>query len=333
MLSAGKRLKTRTCSVHYMEELIVREQSKPSQKYGCYPDERPLSQLLDFGYVVVDKPAGPTSHQVSAYVQQILGIDKSGHGGTLDPKVTGVLEIGTGVATRLMEYGLKAGKQYIGIMHLHADVPEHEVRQAAQKFIGIITQLPPKRSAVARRKRERTIHDLQLLEVSGRDVLFLADVQAGTYIRKLCHDLGAAIGCGAHMASLRRTRAGNSSEEQAITLQELADYYSEAKEGREEHFREVFLPAEALVEHLPIIAVLDSAVHSLTHGATLKMPGISLFSQGIREGDRVQILTLKGELVAIATAGVGADGLLADSGVAARMDKVFMSSDVYPRME
>lgn len=315
------------------EELVIREQGKPSEKYGCYPDERALQELLAFGYVVIDKPSGPTSHQVSAYVQQILGIDKSGHGGTLDPKVTGVLEIGTGNATRLMEYGLKAGKEYVGVMHLHRDKPEHEIRQAAKEFIGEITQLPPKRSAVARRKRQRTIHELELLEINGRDVLFRADVQAGTYIRKLCHDLGERIGGGAHMASLRRTRAGTSTEEQAITLQELTDYFAEAKQGREEHLREVFLPAEALVEHLPLIAVLDSAVHSLTHGATLKLPGISLFSESIREGDRIQILTLKGELVAIATARKDASEFLEDQGVAAKMDKVFMDSAVYPRMD
>lgn len=315
------------------EELVIREPGKPSEKYGCYPDERPLAQLLEFGYVVIDKPSGPTSHQVSAYVQQILGIEKSGHGGTLDPKVTGVLEVGTGRATRLMEYGLKAGKRYVGVMHLHADVPDHVVRQAAEQFVGQITQLPPKRSAVARRKRQRTIYGFEFLEIQGRDVLFTADVQAGTYIRKLCHDFGEAVGCGAHMAQLRRTRAGNSVEEQAITLQELADYFAEAKEGREEHLREVFLPGEALIEHLPIIAVLDSAVHSLTHGATLKMPGVSLYSSEVRAGKPVQVLTLKGELVAIATARVDASDLGADRGVAASMDKVFMDSGVYPRMD
>lgn len=314
-------------------QLVVRVKSKPSEKYGCYPDERPIKDLLEFGYVVIDKPSGPTSHQVSAYVQQILGIDKSGHGGTLDPKVTGVLEIGTGKATRLMEYGLKAGKQYVGVMHLHADVPEHEVRQAAEHFIGTITQLPPKRSAVARRKRDRKVYDLEFLEFQGRDVLFKADVQAGTYIRKLCHDFGEKVGCGAHMAQLRRTKAGHSLEEQAITLQQLADVYHEAKEGREEAFREVFLPAEALVEHLPMLVVLDSAVKSLTHGATLKVPGISLFSEDVKSGDRVQVLTLKGELVGVATARMGADELLGDHGVAAKMDKVFMEHDVYPRME
>lgn len=315
------------------DELLVREASKPSQKYGCYPDQRPLAQLLDFGYVVIDKPSGPTSHQVSAYVQKILGIEKSGHGGTLDPKVTGVLEVGTGSATRLMEYGLKAGKQYVGVMHLHDDVEEHVVRAAAQEFIGTITQLPPKRSAVARRKRQRDVYDFKFLEIKGRDVLFVADVQAGTYIRKLCHDFGARLGCGAHMAELRRTRAGNSEEQQAITLQELTDYFAEAREGREDHFREVFLPAEALVEHLPIIAILDSAVHSLTHGATLKLPGISMVSESIRSGQTVQILTLKGELVGIATARMSATDLLGERGVGAKMDKVFMDSSVYPRMD
>ncbi len=316
-----------------MDELIVREESVPSQKYGCYPDERPLADLIDFGLVVIDKPAGPTSHQVSAYVQQILGIEKSGHSGTLDPNVTGVLPIATGKATRLMEYGLVSKKTYVGVMHIHKDVPEYKIHQMAKEFTGIISQLPPKRSAVARRVRERAIHRFEFLDVVGRDILFVADVQAGTYIRKLCHDFGARLGVGAHMAELRRTVAAGRDESEAVSLQQLTDCYQEALEGREDAFRSLFVPAEQLVSHLPIIVVLDSAVHSLTHGATLKTPGISMFSEDIVKGDRVQICTLKGELVGVGTARVHAEQLLEARGVAAKMDKVFMSDSVYPRMD
>ncbi|MFT4250102.1 MAG: RNA-guided pseudouridylation complex pseudouridine synthase subunit Cbf5 [Candidatus Woesearchaeota archaeon] len=314
------------------EELIIREATTPSEKYGCDPFKRPLQDLIEFGIVVIDKPSGPTSHQVSAYVQKILGITKSGHSGTLDPKVTGVLPVATLKATRLMEYGLKAGKTYVGVMHLHADVEEYEIRKMAHDFIGQITQLPPKRSAVARKNRKRTIYSFKFLEIQGRDILFVADVEAGTYIRKLCHDFGEKLGVGAHMAELRRTRAGPCNEEESITLQELTDVYAEAKAGREEAFRKVFLPAETYVEHLPAIVVLESAIHSLTQGATLKVPGISAYSPGINANSQVRLLSPKGELIGIGTSRLHEKYFAEDKGVAVKIDKVFMESSVYPRM-
>ncbi len=314
-----------------MEEL-VRQEARPGA-YGKAPSERSVQELLDFGIVVIDKPAGPTSHQVSAYVQQILGIDKSGHSGTLDPHVTGVLPVATGRATRLLEYLLRAGKEYVGVMHLHDDIPEYEVRKAAEKFIGTITQLPPKRSSVARRKRQRTVYDWRFIEIRGRDVLFVADVQAGTYIRKLCHDFGQALGCGAHMAELRRTRAAHYTEDKAVTLQTLADDFHIAKEGDEKALRSILLPGEDIVSALPSITVLDSAVNSLTHGASLKVPGIARLSSSISKGDPVVIFTLKGELVGVARASMPAQEMLGNHGVAATMEKVVLPAEVYPRMD
>lgn len=167
-------------------ELLERTQRDTSDKFGGRPELRSVEQLKDFGFLLIDKPAGPTSHQVSSYVQKILGIGKSGHAGTLDPKVTGVLPIATGRASRLLEFLLKAGKTYVCVMHLHGDVPRDKVDKAVEEFTGTITQLPPKRSAVARRKRKRTIYSFNVLEVKDRDILFECDVEAGTYIRKLC---------------------------------------------------------------------------------------------------------------------------------------------------
>lgn len=316
-----------------MKDLVVREETTPSTKYGTRPDERSIQELLEFGIVVIDKPAGPTSHQVSAYVQQILGIDKSGHSGTLDPKVTGVLPVALGRATRLMEYGLKAGKTYVGVMHLHDDIAEYELRKAAHHFIGTITQLPPKRSAVARRNRKREVYDFKFLEIKGRDILFIADVQAGTYIRKLCHDFGEHLGVGAHMAELRRTKAGPCTEDQCVTLQQLSDTYALALEGDEKLFREIVRPAEDYVKHLPAIIVNESAIHSLTNGATLKNPGISKYSPEIKKKDRIRVLTPKLELIGIGVARSDAKYFSEQRGVAAKMDKVFMESSVYPRMD
>lgn len=317
-----------------MTTFLVRDETaKPSEKYGTRAEDRSIEELRDFGVVVIDKPSGPTSHQVAAYVQQVLGINKAGHSGTLDPKVTGVLPVATGGATRLVEYLLKAGKEYVGVMHVHKELPQYELRKAQQAFIGKIKQLPPKRSAVARRVRTREVYAFEFLEIRGRDVLFRADVQAGTYIRKLCSDFGAHVGVGAHMAELRRTRASHYTEEHAVTLQQLSDVWALAQEGDEDAFRRVVLPGEHIVSHLPALVVLDSAVNSLTHGATLKVPGVAKVQNSVLKGEPLRVLTLKDELVGIGTARMSAKEMLGDKGVAVKMDKVLLGQDVYPRME
>jgi H/ACA ribonucleoprotein complex subunit 4 len=150
----------------------------------------------------VDKPSGPTSHQISAYVKDILAIDKAGHSGTLDPKVTGVLPVTTGRATKGVQLLIKAGKEYVALMHIHKDIDEAEVRKACEEFIGKIQQLPPIRSSVKRQLRTRSIYYFEIIEIEGRDVLFRVGCEAGTYIRKLIHDLGQRLGCGAHMVTL-----------------------------------------------------------------------------------------------------------------------------------
>jgi len=167
-------------------KILTKKKVETSPKFGAYPDRRPAEELINYGIVNIDKPKGPTSHQVSAYVQQILKIGKSGHSGTLDPKVTGVLAIALGRATRVSQYLLKAGKEYVAIMHLHKEVKEDKIKKVCKEFVGKIKQLPPIKSAIKRQVRERKIYYLEILEIKEKDVLFRVGCQAGTYIRKLC---------------------------------------------------------------------------------------------------------------------------------------------------
>ncbi|MBI3051156.1 RNA-guided pseudouridylation complex pseudouridine synthase subunit Cbf5 [Candidatus Woesearchaeota archaeon] len=313
-------------------KIQVRKQAEPSEKYGFWPDKRPAELLVDSGVVNIDKPAGPTSHQVSSYVKQILGIRKAGHSGTLDPNVTGVLPIGLAASTKISHVLLTAGKEYVCLMHIHKEKSEQEIRQACSQFLGKIKQLPPVKSAVKRQLRERSIYYLDILEIEGKDVLFRVGCQAGTYIRKLTDDIGKLIG-GAHMAELRRTRAGPFDEKSLVTLQDLADAVYYWKEGNDRYLRHCIQPVETAVRHLPKVWVLDSAVDSLAHGASLKVPGISRVETGIREGDIVAVLTLKGELVCYGTARLGTQGMLGDRGIAVKPERVFMPAGVYPRME
>jgi H/ACA ribonucleoprotein complex subunit 4 len=315
----------------FKREVVIKREGETDESVGCYPHERTIPDLIDMGVVNIDKPKGPTSHMVSDFVQRILGIEKAGHSGTLDPAVTGVLPIALGRGTRIVQALLPAGKEYVAVMHLHKEVPETDLRRVCDSFVGAIEQLPPIKSSVKRQLRIRNVYYLNIYEIDGQDVLFKTGTQAGTYIRKLIHDIGKKIGCGAHMAELRRTKAGPFTEDSLVTLQNLADAFHYWKEnGKEEELRALIQPVENGIAHLPKIWVFDQTVSALCHGIDLKVPGISKFTTPMQKGEMVALLTLKGELIALGTAHMDAKELQkAEKGVAVATDKVFMHPEVY----
>jgi len=312
---------------------FVREEAETDPRYGKRPEERSVEELINIGVVVIDKPKGPTSHQVSAWVRDLLHVEKAGHGGTLDPNVTGVLPIATNRATRVLSLLLHAGKEYVALMRLHRDVSDKALISVLKKFTGLIYQVPPVRSSVKRRRRPRRVYYIELIERDGRDVLLRMGVEAGTYIRKLIHDMGRALGVGAHMQELRRTQTAHITEDEAIYLQDLLDAYIFWKEdGCEELIRKYIKPVEYLTEHIPKIYVKDSAVSAITHGAPVYAPAVSIVEEGIRPKSLVAIMTLKGELIAIARALVTTDEILeANKGIVASLERVIMPRNVYPR--
>lgn len=315
-------------------EVFVRKDGVSSPKYGLNPWARPMDLLIEWGVINIDKPSGPSSHQVSAYVKDILGLQKSGHSGTLDPKVTGCLPVALGRATRIVQSLLPAGKEYICLMHIHQEVSSAQLDKVLGEFVGKIKQLPPKKSAVKRQTRFRKIYYLEVLEVRGQDVLFQVGCQAGTYIRKLVHDMGVALKCGAHMMELRRTKAGPFNEESLGTLQDLKDaYYYYKEEKKEEALRKLIHPLEFGVSHLPKVWVLDTTVDSLCHGATLAIPGVSRVESDIQVGEEVAILTLKGELIAVGQALITSRGMLKEKGLAVKSSQVFMDPGTYPKLQ
>ena len=290
------------------------------------PYSRSVQELLDLGILVLNKPKGPTSHQASDYVKKILGIPKAGHGGTLDPAVTGSLPIALGRATRVVQTLLPAGKEYVGIMHVHKDVAESVIHKACEAFVGRILQMVPRKAAVKRQERERTIYYFEILEIDGKDVLFKTGVEAGTYIRKLCHDIGRALGVGAHMAELIRTKAGPFTAADWVTLQDLEDgmtYFMTEK--NELPLRKFIKPVEFACQHVPKMWVLDSTVDSLCHGAPLHLPGIAKLESGIEPGTTIAIMTLSGELISLGTATMTSDQIMTETkGLAAKPHTVFM---------
>jgi len=307
---------------------------KTDPEFGKPPSERTIEEHIKSGVINLDKPAGPTSHEVVAWVKRILSVERAGHSGTLDPQVTGVLPTALLKATRVLNYLLPAGKEYVGIMHLHREVSKQELEERIEKFRGKILQKPPVKSAVKRMLRARTVYSLDILEMDGRDVLFLTNVQAGTYIRKLCHDIGTGIG-GANMKELRRTRAGPFLVKDSHTLQELADAKAVFDEegGREEPLRRVIIPVEDAVTHLKRVIIKDGAVEAICNGAPLAVAGVQAFNDGITVGEKLAMFSMKGELVAVGEGIMGADELLEKThGLAVKTERVLLDSGTYPRM-
>lgn len=317
-----------------MDDYLIKSKSKTDPDYGCNPYERPIEEHISKGVINLDKPSGPSSHEVDSWVKRILHVNKTGHGGTLDPKVTGVLPIGIDSATRVSQLLLPAGKEYVCLMTMHKEMPEDQIYEIFDQFTGKIYQTPPVKSAVKRELRVRTIYYATIYEIKGKDVLFRIGCEAGTYIRTFCHDIGEALGCGAHMAELRRTRAGpfNERNDDLVNLHDLTDaYHFWVEDGDESYLRNAIKPMEVAAEHLPQIFIKDSAVEAICQGAKLAAGGISMLSKGIKRKDLVAIKSLKGELVASGIALASTEEIMnADSGLVVDTNKVFMQPGVYP---
>ncbi|MBD3255001.1 MAG: RNA-guided pseudouridylation complex pseudouridine synthase subunit Cbf5 [Candidatus Lokiarchaeota archaeon] len=315
------------------EQLLIKSQDTTDLNFGCKPNERDLDSLLEYGVINLDKPSGPTSHEVVSWTRNILGIKNIGHAGTLDPKVTGVLPCALGKATRVLSALLNAGKEYVGILRLHSIEPAKKIEAVLKIFMGKIYQRPPLKSSVARKLRIREIYYNDILEISERDILFRVGCEAGTYIRKLCFDIGEALCSGAHMLELRRTRVGRFKEDETLfTLQNLKDAFTiYQEEGDETYLKKMIMPMEKMVEHIPKIYIRDTAVDALCHGASLAAAGVVYIDARIAKGMRVAYMTLKKELIGFGTADKTAMEIFkAKSGLVAHTDKIFMKRGKYP---
>lgn len=316
-----------------MPEMLVRAKADTDPAHGSDPTKRSIQEHLRLGVVNLDKPAGPTSHQVVAWLKVALGVDKAGHGGTLDPNVTGVLPIAILDATRVIRTMLESPKEYVCVLETHREVEPKRLKAVLEEFQGPIYQVPPLKSAVKRELRVRTIYKMDVHETTGRTALFRASCEAGTYIRKLCTDVGVVLGPGAHMRDLRRVVTGPFNEKTAVTLQDVRDAHEHWKEtGDESWLREVIRPVEELVAHLPSVLVRDSAVDALCHGADLASPGLVEVDARMKDGNLVAMFTLKGELVGVGRATCdAASAHTRETGIVVKTDRVVMTPGTYPR--
>ncbi|MBO4798905.1 MAG: RNA-guided pseudouridylation complex pseudouridine synthase subunit Cbf5 [Candidatus Methanomethylophilaceae archaeon] len=314
--------------------MLLKDPDAVPDKWGKRPSDRTLGELLAGGVIILDKPPGPTSHQATAWVKNALCAEKAGHGGTLDPYVSGVLPVTLGKAVRLTDIVLSSDKEYICLMALHGDCSRDRITEVISRFRGKIYQVPPSRSSVKRQLRIRTIRESEILDISGRKVLMRISCDAGTYARTLCTDIGDVLGCGASMLQLRRSRSGRMDESRACTLQDIRDAYVFWQQyGRGEWLRSLILPMEVLVQPLPKIIVKATAVDAVCHGADLNVCGIHMLDEGIRKNALAAMMTARGELIALGKMSMSSEKIMASSkGTAVSTERVFMDPGHYPRM-
>jgi H/ACA ribonucleoprotein complex subunit 4 len=319
-------------------DLLVRTSHYTPIPQGCAPLARDLKSYISSGVINLDKPSNPSSHEVVSWIKRMLRVEKTGHSGTLDPKVTGCLIVCIDRATRLVKSQQGAGKEYVCVIRLHDKLPggEAQFARALETLTGALFQRPPLISAVKRQLRIRTIHESKLYEFDNERQLgvFWVSCEAGTYIRTLCVHLGLLLGVGAHMQELRRVRSGAMDEtKDLVTLHDVLDAQWLHDNNRDESMlRHVIAPLESLLTSYKRIVVKDSSVNAICYGAKLMLPGLLRFEKGIEIHEEIVLMTTKGEAIALAYAQMSAVEMTScDHGVVAKIKRVIMERDLYPR--
>jgi H/ACA ribonucleoprotein complex subunit 4 len=270
---------------------------------GAVPLPAPIPERIASGaFLLIDKPRGPSSHQVTAWVRDLLRVDRAGHAGTLDPNVSGLLWVGVGPALKLIPLVLEWPKRYLAVVALHGTVSPRDLDRVITEFTGPIFQTPPVRSAVKRERRIRTIHRLSVLERDGTRLLLDVTADSGTYVRSLAVDLGEALGVGGNLEELRRIQTGPFREEASIALTALADATAEADRGKPESLLRFLHPMPEVWNEFPAIVLRDAAASAVAHGADLASGGISSLPKPFSKGASVVLVTRTGTLVALGTA-------------------------------
>ncbi|KAK3686318.1 centromere/microtubule-binding protein cbf5 [Vermiconidia calcicola] len=320
------------------DQLLVRTGHFTPIPAGCTPLRRELKQYISSGVINLDKPSNPSSHEVVAWLKRMLRVERTGHSGTLDPKVTGCLIVCIDRATRLVKSQQGAGKEYVCVLRLHGKLPggEAQLARALETLTGALFQRPPLISAVKRQLRIRTIHESKLYEFDNDRQLavFWVSCEAGTYIRTLCVHLGLLLGVGAHMQELRRVRSGAMDEQEGmVTLHDVLDAQWLYDNQRDESIlRTVIKPLETLLTSYRRIVVKDSAVNAVCYGAKLMIPGLLRYESGIDVHEEVVLITTKGEAIALAIAQMSTVEMSScDHGIVAKVKRCIMERDLYPR--
>ena len=319
------------------DSLLVRSYHYTPIPSGSSPTSRPIEEHLKYGVINLDKPANPSSHEIVAWIKKILKVEKTGHSGTLDPKVTGCLIVCLNRATRLVKAQQSAGKEYVAIVKFHNPIENiSEIDACLKKLTGACFQRPPLISSVKRELRIRTIYDYKLYEFDKEKnmAIFWISCEAGTYVRTMCVHLGMLAKVGGHMQELRRVRSGILKEDETmVTMHDVLDaQYVYEQTKKDDYLRRVVRPLEILLTNYKRIVIKDSSINAICYGAKLTVPGVLRFENGIEVGKEVVIISTKGEAIAIAIAEMTSSVLAScDHGVVAKTKRVIMDRDTYPK--
>lgn len=318
-----------------MDKMEIKNMHYTPLGCGSYPESRKMDDYIKYGIINLDKSPNPSSHEVVTWIKDILKCEKTGHSGTLDPQVSGVLTICLDRSTRLAKSQQTAGKEYICVIEF-LDTPSKKAYEKAIKMlIGSVFQRPPLMCAVKRDIRIRKIYSIETIEFSKtkKQALFRVSCEAGTYIRTLCVHIGLLMGCGAIMKELRRSRTGHTSEDEIYTLHDVLDAYHFYKnQGNEIPLRRVIRPLESLLINYPRIMIKDSCVSAICYGAKLSALGIVRYDKNINVGTEIVIITTKGEAVALGVALVASSEIAnLDHGFVCKTKRVIMEKDLYPK--
>ncbi len=309
--------------------------SSTNAPYGTPPSLRSTEDLLRSGIIVINKQAGPSSHQVAAWLRDSFDLQATGHGGTLDPNVTGVLPVSIGKASKVIKVLQESSKEYICHLKLGKDPGRKKLDEVFSKFVGPIYQIPPFQAAVKRELRIRRIYELEILEHNSTSVLFRVDCEGGTYIRNLCEDIGSILGISGVMDQLIRTKSGPFKLEDSCSLVEAHDIFQNWKSSSNDlGMKKILRPLEDMLVNLPKVEVKDSAVDAICHGADLAIPGISAVSKKLKRGQLVSLISGQGEAIALGRATINAKEIIEnknEKGKAVKLERVIMERGTYPR--
>lgn len=314
---------------------LIDPSANTNPSFGTIPSQRPLEELMECGVILIDKPSGPSSHQLAAWARSLLGIKRIGHGGTLDPFATGLLTLLCGRSTKITGEILKKPKSYVAVIRFKHPIDQNDLTDLVNSMQGDVYNVPPKESAVKIQVRSRKISKSELIQSEEGDRVHLVsiDCDAGTYIRTLVRDLGLLSSNDCELLELHRSMTGSLDDQMACTMQQLADAVFLWREHDDPRgLIRLISPIETVLGGIPNIVIKDGAVSALSHGAPLARPGIVSVPKGLDVGSRVLLSSLKGEAVAIAELSVGSDSIpQMSSGQIAIPRTVIMQPGAYPQ--
>ena len=305
--------------------------SKPSN-HGIDPENLSIEQRLASGFILLDKPPGPTSHQIASWVRDLLGLERLGHGGTLDPFATGVLPLMAGKSMKLTKGILKTDKTYIAVLKFAQETNAETLNDVIDKLTGRIYNVPPEISAVKVQVRTRKIYSFELIESTSKQAIVKIACEAGTYIRTIARDMGLLLGYNVELKELRRENSGRFNLMDCVTLQEIADAVWLWKEcDNSTALEKIIHPTEKLLLDKPYIIVKDSAASALCHGAPLLRPGLIEVSDKLSSGLEVAAFTSKNEVVGIVKMSKGFTEISNEtSGEIGKPVMILMEQERYP---